>query len=80
MMIFISKPSIQTMNQIVVDNIPYQKKDECKWQQNIASQKEIQMMRKKKRKSNTILMSGVKNKWIFIRMDQKNSLVKKIAL
>ncbi len=43
------------------------------------SHQELQMMRK--RKSNMILkMNGLKNKWIFMRIDQKSPLVKKITL
>jgi len=43
--------------------------------QYIRSQKGIQMMRK--RKSNMILISDLKNKWIVIKMDQKKPLVKR---
>ncbi len=42
------------------------------------SHQELQMM--KKRKSNMILMNGLKNKWIFVRMDEKISVVKTIIL
>jgi len=44
------------------------------------SQNELQMMRKRKRKSNMILMNGLNNKWIFMIINQKSPLVKKITL
>jgi len=74
---YIFKPATETMNQIVVW-IPLLTRIKMMivtTKHYIRSQKEIQMMRK--RKSNMILINNLKNKWIFIKMDQKTPLVKR---
>jgi len=70
---------IQTINsdnesESGLDNIHYQMKMMAVTMKHfMRSQKKIQTMRK--RESNMILMCGLKNKWIFTRIDQKSPLV-----
>jgi len=44
------------------------------------SHQQFQMMRKRKRKWNIILLNSLKNKWMVMTIDQKIALVKKIIL